>query len=117
MRTIIAGSRGIVLFEILELAIKKAPFEVTTVISGGADGVDKMGENYAKKHKLPVEVFLPDWAKHGKAAGPIRNRQMADNAEALLALWDGVSRGTKNMIEEAKARNLHVYVYLCPAEK
>lgn len=117
MRTIIAGSRGIVLFEILERAIQKAPFEITTVISGGARGVDRMGEKWAKKNKIPLEIFPADWVKHGKGAGYIRNRLMADNAEALIALWDGVSRGTRNMIDEAKARNLHVYIYICPAEK
>jgi hypothetical protein len=55
-------------------------------------------------------VFPADWKTHGKAAGPIRNRQMAKNAEALIALWDGNSRGTKNMIETATKLGLKVYV-------
>jgi hypothetical protein len=54
---------------------------------------------------------LPDWESFGKAAGPIRNEEMADNAEALLAIWDGSSRGTISMIELARKKGLRVFVY------
>lgn len=49
---------------------------------------------------IPVKRFPADWDRHGRAAGPIRNCQMAQYADALIAIWDGKSRGTKNMIDE-----------------
>lgn len=57
-----------------------------------------------------LKIFPADWDKYGRRAGPIRNREMAEYADALLAYWDGKSRGTKNMIEEARARGLKVSI-------
>ena len=84
--------------------------DITIVVSGGAPGVDTLGEQYADEMNIPVHVYEADWDKHGRAAGPIRNRKMAENAEALIALWDGKSKGTKNMIETATKKGLMVYV-------
>lgn len=117
MKTIIAGSRKIHSYHIVVWAIRNAirdGIEITEVVSGGAEGVDKLGEFYAKMHKLPVKKFPADWNKHGKRAGPIRNQQMADYADALIAVWDGKSRGTKDMIERAQAKGLHVFVGQLP---
>lgn len=58
-----------------------------------------------------MKVFPADWNKYGKKAGPIRNKKMANYAEALLAIWDGKSCGTKNMIQQAKENNLRIYVH------
>jgi hypothetical protein len=84
--------------------------EITTVLSGAARGVDRLGERWAVEHGVPITRFPADWAKHGKAAGMIRNREMADNAEALVALWDGQSRGTLSMIGIARRMGLFVVV-------
>ena len=83
------------------------------MVSGGAKGADTYGEALAALLGLPVARYLPDWGKHGKRAGPIRNREMAKNADALLCAWDGKSRGTKNMIviETASRLNLLAYVH------
>jgi hypothetical protein len=110
MITIIAGGRDIHDYELLLDAIEEAPFDITTVVSGGAKGVDAMGERFAEDMNLSLKIFNADWQTHGRAAGPIRNRKMAENAEALIALWDGKSRGTKNMIETATKHGLLVYV-------
>jgi len=75
-----------------------AGFVIDEVVSGGAYGVDSQGEYWAKDHGVAIRVFKPDWASFGKAAGPKRNRQMAEYADTLLAFWDGVSSGTANMI-------------------
>lgn len=75
------------------------------IISGGAKGTDTMDERFAKEYNLKLTVVKPDW-RQGKKAGPIRNRQMAELGDALIAFWDGQSKGTKNMIEEAKNRGL-----------
>jgi len=111
MKTIIAGSREGCGYQDFHRALMACPFEITEVVSGGARGVDAMGETYAKDQGLPLSLFPADWRAHGKAAGPIRNREMAAYAEALVAIWDGESRGTKNMIDEASKRGLVIYVY------
>ena len=112
MKTIIAGSRTVVDYGVLLEAVVHAPFAITTVISGGARGVDKLGELYAAASRIPLMVRPADWESHGRRAGFIRNIEMAQSAEALIAVWDGVSRGTKHMIEEAKKHGLTVYVHL-----
>ena len=109
-RVIIAGSREFNDYNVLLEAIDEAPFYVTYVISGGAKGVDAMGERYASEMDIPMAVYLPDWSQYGKVAGPMRNAKMADGADALIALWDGKSKGTKNMIETAQKKGLKVYV-------
>jgi hypothetical protein len=109
MKVIIAGSRDILNRDVVENAIIESGFEITEVVSGGARGVDSIGEWWAREKKIPVKRFAPDWNKHGKAAGPIRNQQMAEYADALIAVWNG-SRGTKDMITQAAHRNLRVYI-------
>mgnify|MGYP001328458387 CR=1 FL=1 len=110
MKTIIAGSRTIEDASLLASAIKGSTFKITEVVCGGANGADKLGELWARDKKIPVKYFYPDWASYGKSAGPRRNALMAGYAEALIALWDGKSRGTKNMIELAQKQKLKVYV-------
>lgn len=113
MRTIIAGSRDIDTYIWLEAAIAASGFgdQISTVISGGAKGVDSLGEWYAIQYGIPLEIHKADWAKYGRGAGPIRNQEMAEIADALIALWDGESRGTADMINKARLHNLKVYVH------
>lgn len=114
MKVIIAGSRTINALKPILTAIAASGFEITEVVSGGAHGADQVGATWAQDNGIPVRYFDAEWTKYGRKAGPIRNRQMAEYADALLAIWDGKSRGTKNMIEEARKRNLKVYVYVFP---
>lgn len=72
---------------------------VTEVVSGGAKGVDRLGEIWAKVNNIPITQFIPDWNKHGKKAAVLRNMEMADYADFGIGFWDGVSRGTKHMID------------------
>lgn len=110
MITIIAGSRNITNYSVLIEAIKECGWIPTAILSGGASGVDKLGERYAKENSIPLERYVPNWAAHGKAAGIIRNQTMAALAESLIAVWDGKSKGTKNMLNEAKKRGLKIYL-------
>lgn len=110
MRTIIAGSRTYDDYDLLKQVIKESGFDITVVISGTAGGVDRMGEQYAKDNNLPLERFPADWNKYGKRAGYLRNRQMAEHADALIAIHQDNSKGTANMIEEANKLKLKVYV-------
>ncbi len=79
-------------------------------MSGCAKGVDELGERHARETGRPIAKFPADWKKYGRAAGPIRNNEMARYADALIAVWDGKSRGTEHMIESAESKNLKVYV-------
>lgn len=111
MKTIIAGSRNIVDQEIIEKAVHESKFQITEVVEGGAKGVDTLARIWAEENRLPVREFKAEWRKYGKRAGPIRNRAMAEYADALIAIWDGNSRGTLNMIETAKKLDLKVFIY------
>lgn len=110
MKTIIAGSRSADSYEELCAAVAKSGFEITEVVSGGARGADRLGEEYADKNLIPMKIFLADW-KLGRGAGHMKNWEMAQYGEALIALWDGQSRGTCNMIYEATKKGLKVYVH------
>jgi hypothetical protein len=103
MKVIIAGSRGINDRLGLVKAIKQSGFDVTEVVSGTAHGVDKMGEAWALANGVALKEMPADWSKHDKSAGPIRNKQMAEYADAAIILWDGKSRGTLNMIKNMSA--------------
>lgn len=83
---------------------------ITEIVSGGARGADRCGEYVAQFFCLPVKQFIPDWDGLGKKAGHVRNREMGDYADALLAFWDGKSTGTKGMIEYAQKKGLKVKV-------
>ena len=109
-RVIIAGCRDFNNYDTLVEAINEAPFAIGTILSGGASGVDALGERYAREKNLPLLIYKADWARYGRAAGPMRNRQMAENANALIALWDSSSPGTRSMIDIANTHNLAVFV-------
>lgn len=70
-----------------------------------------MGIKYSEAKRIPLKKFPAEWDKYYKAAGPIRNQKMAEYANALIAVWDGKSTGTKDMIERAKACGLKIFVY------
>lgn len=109
MKTIIAGSRNIKDADIVEQAIKKSGFTITEVVSGGARGVDRMGENWAKSQNIKIKQFKPDWSK-GRGAGFIANKEMAKYAQAAIVIWDGESKGTKDIINNAKKEGLKLFV-------
>jgi predicted Rossmann fold nucleotide-binding protein DprA/Smf involved in DNA uptake len=101
MKTVIAGSRTITDKPRFLKAIAGFP-EITSVVCGMAPGVDALGLAWALDRGLPVERYPADWKAHGRAAGPIRNRQMALVADMAVVFWDGESRGSLNMIEEMR---------------
>ena len=112
--SIIAGSRGITDPNVVLAAVAFAVSEgivPSVVISGGARGVDTLGEQWAKSAGIPVEVYPAEWGKYGKKAGTMRNVRMGNIAIALIAVWDGKSPGTKHMIDFARRNNLKVYVH------
>jgi hypothetical protein len=114
-KVIIAGSRGFSNYKLLKetcdkyLREKKKTHNVV-VISGHARGADSLGEKYASDEDLDLEIYPADWKKYGKSAGFMRNEQMADIADAVIAFWNGESHGTKHMIDTAEEKGLNVKV-------
>ena len=112
-RVIIAGSSGFNDYPLLASTMDTLLQNITVpivVICGMARGADLLGERYALDRGFQVQRFPADWDKYGKRAGYIRNEEMAKNADALVAFWDGESHGTKHMIELANRYGLKVRV-------
>jgi hypothetical protein len=111
MKLIIAGSRILNVYPtgISGLLDGFEIEEIEQVVSGTANGIDRCGENFADFYEIDIETFPADWDKHGKPAGHIRNKEMADYADALLLIWDGESRGSANMKENMLKLGKPVY--------
>jgi hypothetical protein len=112
MKVIIAGGRDFNNYELLreKCDIILSNQKELVIVSGRASGADSLGERYAKEKGYEMELFPADWKKYGKSAGYVRNSEMAEVAESLIAFWDGKSRGTKNMIDIAKNKGLKVRI-------
>jgi hypothetical protein len=106
MKLIIAGGRNYN-FDVEDTKRLDSIPDVTEVVSGGASGADHYGEKWAESRGIPVKIFAADWDKYGKSAGPMRNRQMAEYADAV-ALFPG-GKGTMNMFITAIRRGLRVF--------
>lgn len=121
MKLIIAGGRDFGnCYRLIEGAIDQLELtNIKEIVSGGCSGVDSGAEDWAKTqhmddyplidNMLKYTEFPADWNKHGKAAGPIRNQQMAKYGDALLIIWDGKSRGSANMKKEMQKLNKPIY--------
>jgi hypothetical protein len=115
MKVIIAGSRNFNDYNSLcdfcdKILVNKIDSEIE-IVSGTAMGADSLGERYAIDRGYKLIKFPADWDKYGKAAGYKRNSQMAEYADGLIAFWDGISKGTKHMIDLANKKELKVRVF------
>lgn len=111
MKLIIAGGRNleIPMSRLVQEVRKISPsFVDLTIVSGGARGIDSQGERWARNLMRPVMRFNANWLL-GPMAGPIRNRKMAEYADALLLIWDGKSKGSANMKQEMTRLGKPVY--------
>jgi hypothetical protein len=128
MKTIISGSRNLKDFDVVQLAIRSSGFTITEVVSGAADGVDTLGEQWADINGIPVKQFPADWknikakgavvksnsyGKYNANAGHDRNKKMAEYAEACIAVMaeGDDTPGTSSMIKLAKDAGIEVYVH------
>ena len=114
-RVIIAGSRSFSNYKLLRehcqaVLQEKMNTHHVIIVSGHARGADALGERFAKEFGLPIELYPAQWNALGKGAGMIRNAQMAKVSDALIAFWDGHSRGTEHMINFARRRGLDVTI-------
>lgn len=87
------------------------PENVTEIVSGGAKGIDKCARSYAAENNIKLTEFLPEYEKYGRRAPLVRNLQIIDYADRVIAFWDGESHGTKFVIENCKRLNKSVTVY------
>ncbi len=122
VRIIIAGSRTFNDYKLLKESIynifkdKHIKKNNVRIISGTANGADKLGERYAQEFNLKLTKMSARWNEFGKSAGYIRNEQMAkysiedDSIGVLVAFWDGISKGTKHMIDLANKHGLEVHI-------
>ena len=104
MKVLVAGSREICDFDISEYI----PSETSLIISGGAQGIDKIAEEFADIHKISKLILYPNYKKYGKAAPLIRNKEMIDIADTVVIIWNGKSRGTKFTLDYAKKQNKNI---------
>lgn len=122
LRVIVAGTRTVDDPSVIAAAIEASGFYIGELVSGGQRSWDRrkraaygavyLAEQWAQKLRIPVTRFCADWNRLGPSAGSIRNDQMARYGQALIAIWDGKSRGTQNMIEQAEGKGLPVYVHM-----
>jgi hypothetical protein len=120
IRIIIAGGRDFNNYDYLrdkvsDFILMELPPELWSqveIVSGGANGADKLGERYARDADCKLTRFIPDWKTHGKKAGILRNHEMGDYSDVLIAFWNGTSTGTKDMIDYATKIGLLVEVFL-----
>jgi predicted Rossmann fold nucleotide-binding protein DprA/Smf involved in DNA uptake len=111
MKMAVVGSRSLENYQFVKSILDRYTFN--QVISGGAKGVDALAERYSDKHKLikPL-VILPDWKQYNRGAGAVRNREIVDTADFVVAIWDGKSKGTKISINHAKKIQKPVFIWL-----
>lgn len=111
MKTIIAGGRDFNDTDFFNKCLKNYKNPITEVICGMANGADTLGKVYAIENNIELKKFPAKWDVYGRSAGFIRNTDMALNADALIAFWDGRSKGTWNMIQTAQKYNLIITIY------
>ena len=107
MKVAVIGSRGLRV-EHLEDYL---PEGVTEIVSGGARGVDTCARDYALRYGLKLTEFLPEYGRFGRGAPLLRNIAIIENADLVLAFWDGRSKGTKFVIDYCNKHNIPVVVH------
>ena len=112
MITAVVGSRTISNYSLIQEVLDS--HIITSVVSGGADGVDTIAENYSYRRlkKSPI-VFYPEYSKYGRSATHIRNTEIVDSSQKVIGFWDGKSRGTVDTIKYSSRKKKSLHVYLC----
>ncbi len=117
MKIAVVGSRGFPDKDLVKEETNKAladarPVGETVLVSGGARGVDTWAEEEATSMGYPCIIFKPDWDGLGKCAGFMRNEKIINEADLVLAFWDGTSSGTKHSIDLARKNKKPINIYV-----
>lgn len=107
MKAAIIGSRSIKELNLSEFL----PLNISTIVSGGAAGVDTLAAEYAKEFGLELVEFLPEYEKYGRSAPLIRNKKIVDACDEVFAFWDGQSRGTMHTVNYARKLGKPVHIF------
>lgn len=108
MKVAVIGSRGLSVSDLGQYL----PENTTEIISGGAKGIDTCAREYAISHGIKLTEFLPEYEKYGRSAPLKRNITIIENADLVLAFWDGASRGTKFVIDNCRRLEVEVRIYI-----
>ena len=108
MKVAVIGSRNLAVKN-LE---KYLPEGTTEIVSGGARGIDSCAKNYDNTNGIPLKEFLPNYDEFGRSAPLLRNLEIIDYADIVLAFWDGKSRGTKFVIDKCRAKGKPVNIFI-----
>lgn len=115
MKIIIAGTRTYYDYEFIKRKVidtmNEHDWEIAEILSGGQKGVDRCGERLASEIGIRPLVYAANWKRYGMRAGPIRNLQMARDADILFAFWDGKSPGTRSMLKAAIRYKLKIFTF------
>jgi hypothetical protein len=112
MKVIVAGSRGIHNEEMVIELLNKSPYKITEIVSGHAVGIDQIGEMWARSKGIQISLFTPHYDISNPRYAPLlRNIDMAHYADALIAIWDGESKGTQHMIDQMAKNGKPYHVY------
>lgn len=110
MKVAIIGSRTFNDCELIKKVLNPVKDKINLIVSGGADGADQLGADYAEENNIPTKIFLPDWNEHGKSAGYIRNKLIVKSSDIIIAFWDGKSAGTQHSFKLAKKLNKKIKI-------
>lgn len=112
MKVAVIGSRSFSDYERLEKSLSSVNVTIDVIVSGGAKGADSLAAAYAKNHGIELLEFLPEYSRYGRAATIVRNRQIVDASDVVIAFWDGTSKGTKSSLDYARKNNKQVIIEL-----
>ena len=109
MKLAIIGSRSLTNLPLDQYV----PEDTEEIVSGGAVGADTCAAEYARRMGLKLTKFLPQYERYGRAAPIVRNKEIVDYADRILAFWDGTSKGTQSVIRYAQEKGKPCKVILC----
>lgn len=112
MKVAVIGSRTFNDYPKLEQELNSIP-SIKIIISGGASGADKLSEVYADSKSIETLIIKPDWKRYSRGAGAVRNTEIVENADYVVAFWDGKSKGTLDSINKCKKKNIKLKIVEC----
>lgn len=118
MKLAVIGSRDFADYDLMERCLLRnfRVEDIDAVISGGARGADTLAARFAGRYGLLLEVIPADWKKYSRNAGLVRNAEIVERADVLVAFWDGLSRGTRDSITRARLAGKRVMVFPCSSD-